>query len=117
MTSELMLMHRMQRGDATFDDHINLAQSLISRGWAERMPPDWATEAFSFATVLPETTRERGEDVMQDVSIKIKYDQDEIASVEINGKCKISVSDSEGEQVYETTKAIFSSSDCREDAL
>ena len=54
---------------------------------------------------------------MQDVSIKIKYDQDEIASVEINGKCKISVSDSEGEQVYETTKAIFSSSDCREDAL
>mgnify|MGYP003131678213 FL=1 len=117
MTSEIMLMHRVQCGNATFDDHISLAQSLISRGWAGKMPTDWAIEAFSFATVLTETTNERGEDVMQDVSIKIKYDQDEIASVEIDGKCKISVSDSDGEQVYETTKAIFSSSDCRENSL
>jgi len=51
---------------------------------------------------------------MSNVSIKIRFDQDEIASIEIEGQCTISVSDSEGEQVYETTKAIFSSSDCRD---
>ena len=32
MTSELLLMHRVECGDATFDEHITLAQSLLSRG-------------------------------------------------------------------------------------
>ena len=114
MTSELLLMHRVECGNATFDDHISLAHALISRGGAERMPPQWAREAFAFTPLFPEIETKRGNNDMQNVNIKIKFDQDEIASVEIDGQCTISVSDSEGEQVYETAKAIFSSSDCRD---
>ena len=111
MTSELLLMHRIESGDGTFDDHITLAQGLLSKGWAARMPTHWAEEAYSwtgyFSSILDEPTTKRGDD-------DIKFDQDEIASIEIEGQCTISVSDSEGEQIYETTRAIFSSSDCRE---
>ena len=118
MTSELLLMHRIESGDGTFDDHITLAQGLLSKGWAARMPTHWAEEAYSwtgyFSPILDEPTTKRGDDDMSDVNIKIKFDQDEIASIEIEGQCTISVSDSEGEQIYETAKAIFSSSDCRE---
>ena len=114
MTSELLLMHRVECGDATFDEHITLAQSLLSRGWAARMPTYWMTEAYAFSSVLEETQTKRGDDDMSNVNIKIKFDQDEIASVEIEGQCTISISDSDGEQEYETTKAIFSSSDCRD---
>ena len=78
------------------------------------MPTEWAIEAYAFSSVLEETQTKRGDDDMSDVNIKIKFDQDEIASIEIEGQCTISVSDSEGEQVYETAKAIFSSSDCRD---
>ena len=114
MTSELLLMHRIECGDATFDEHITLAQSLLSRGWAARMPAYWMTEAYAFSSILEEPQTKRGDDDMSNVNIKIKFDQDEIASIEIEGQCTISISDSEGEQVYETTKAIFSSSDCRD---
>lgn len=119
MTSELLLMHRIECGDATFDEHITLAQSLLSRGWAARMPAYWMTEAYAFSSILEEPQTKRGDNDMSDVNIKIRFDQDEIASIEIEGQCTISISDSEGEQVYETTnhswsKAIFSSSDCRD---
>ena len=78
------------------------------------MPAYWMAEAYAFSSILEEPQTKRGDDDMSNVSIKIRFDQDEIASIEIEGQCTISVYDSEGEQVYETTKAIFSSSDCRD---
>ena len=58
MTSELLLMHRIESGDGTFDDHITLAQGLLSKGWAARMPTHWAEEAYSwtgyFSPILDE---------------------------------------------------------------
>ena len=120
MTSENMLIHRVECGNATFDDHISLAQALISRGWAERMPTYWAAEAFAFSSVL--SKKERSDYDMQSVhkeicDIKIKYSEDEIYCIEIEGNCRISVSDADGEQVYTTTKAVFQSTECRKDTL